>query len=170
MRYHTPKAASTLVGVSVSSLRNYCATFKDFLSAEATPPSGVERRLSDRDVAILQRVAELRSQGMTTDDIKAALQTEDTTDLQPYVDVAPVAPALQPVAPTESPQTGQNPIEIYAATLQAIGALQARMDALQAQQDSQAQAATGRVTLFAVGVLVGLVLALIVVGVLWLAP
>lgn len=44
------------------------------------------------------------------------------------------------------------------------------MDSLQAQQDSQARAATGRVTLFAVGVLVGLVLALIVVGVLWLLP
>lgn len=168
--YHTPAAAAAIVGVSVSSMRNWCATFADYLSEGARPPAGTERKLIAQDIAILQRVKELRAQGMTTDEIKATLSTEDTSALQPYVDVVPVSPALRTVDPTESPQQGPQSIELYATVLQSVGALQARMDALQAQQDSQAQAATGRVTLFAVGVLVGLAVALIVVGVLWLAP
>ena len=167
--HYTPTAAAALVGVSVSSLRNWCRDFADNLSEGASPPTGTERKLTAQDIAILQRVKDLRGQGMTTDDIKAALQTEDVTALQPpYIDVQPTA-ALQPTPPVKAAE-GPQPIELYATVLQSVGALQARMDALQAQQDSQARAATGRVTLFAVGVLVGLVLALIVVGVLWPAP
>lgn len=167
--HYTPTAAAALVGISTSTLRNYCTAFKVFLSPEASPAPGHERKLSDLDIAILQRVKELRAQGMDTAGIVDTLQTEDASTLQPYVDsvttpqatVTPPEPPQQPPAPTQA-------IELYGAILGHTAALQARMDALQAQQDSQAKAATGRVTLFAVGVLVGLAVALIVVGVIWL--
>lgn len=51
--------------------------------------------------------------------------------------------------------------------LQANAAIQARLDSLQQQVDSQRQQGAGRVTLFVVGVLIGLLMAVLIVGVLW---
>lgn len=164
--HYTPTAAAALVGISTSTLRNYCTAFKVFLSPEASPAPGHERKLSDLDIAILQRVKELRAQGMDTAGIVATLQTEDASTLQPYVDSTTTPQAT--VTPPEPPQQPTQAIELYSAILGHTAALQARMDALQAQQDSQAKQQVGRITLFAVGVLVGLAVALIVVGVIWL--
>ena len=116
-------------------------------------PTGTERKLTAQDIAILQRVKDLRGQGMTTDDIKAALQTEDTSTLQPYVDVAPVAPALQPVAPTESPQSTALSVQVVSLLSEQMTAIQARIDSLEKQRSTTASA-------FMLGVIVGLLLAL----------
>lgn len=47
-------------------------------------------------------------------------------------------------------------------------ALQASLDSLRQRVDSQEKDRTGRVTLFAVGVLVGLLVAAILIGAVWL--
>lgn len=141
MRYHTPKAAAALLDISVSSLRNYCATYKAFLSADASPAPGSKRRLSDQDVAILQRVVELKRQGMTTDAIVEALQTEDTTTLQtPYIDVRPTA---TPPEPLQSPTVATIPADVLQA-LQSLAdgrhdALVARIEAMEAQRRDNLQ-------------------------------
>lgn len=172
--HYTPTAAAAMIGISVSSLRNYCSQFKELLSADASPPAGVERRLTPADVATLQRVKELRGQGMAPADIVATLQsrlqTEDTATLQPYIDstTTDLKPAqAQPTAQELAPATTQA-IELYSAILSHTTALQSRMDAMQAQIDSQARAGASRFTLFVAGILIGLVVALIIVGVLWL--
>lgn len=162
MRYHTPKAAAALLDISVSSLRNYCATYKAFLSADASPAPGSERRLSDQDVAILQRVVELKRQGMTTDAIVEALQTEDTTTLQPYIDIQPTTTSPEPL---QAPTVATMPADVLAA-LQVLAddrysQLQQRMDSLEARTGD-------RLTWFVFGLFAGLLLAIVGIGVVWL--
>lgn len=172
--HYTPTAAAAMIGISVSTLRNYCSQFKELLSPDAAPPAGTERRLTPADVATLQRVKELRGQGMAPAAIvatlQASLQTEDASTLQPYIDstTTDFQPAqAQPTAQELVPATTQA-IELYSAILTHTTALQSRMDAMQAQIDSQARAGASRFTLFVAGILIGLVVALIIVGVLWL--
>jgi DNA-binding transcriptional MerR regulator len=146
--HYTPTAAAGIVGISVSSLRNWCAQFADHLSPEAHPPTGQERKLSAQDLAILQRIKDLRAQGMETAAIKATLQTEDTTALQPYIDVAPqppTAPAVTAVAPIEQPATEALQIAFTTITDRITGIEQRIENA-------------SRITLFAMGVLTGVLL------------
>ncbi len=151
--HYTPTAAAGIVGISVSSLRNWCAQFADHLSPDAHPPTGHERKLSAQDVAILQRVKDLRAQGMETAAIKAALQTEDTTALQPYIDLAPptpTAPAVTAVAPTE--QAATEALQIAFTTIaDRITGIEQRIEARDKENAS-------RITLFALGVLTGVLL------------
>lgn len=162
MRYHTPKAAAALLDISVSSLRNYCATYKAFLSADASPAPGSERRLSDQDVAILQRVVELKRQGMTTDAIVEALQTEDTTTLQPYIDIQPTTTSPEPL---QAPTVATLPSDV----LQAIQTIaDDRYSQLQKQIDATNAAQGDRLTFFIYGVAVGIILVLAAAGLVWL--
>lgn len=168
------KQAAATVGCSASSIRAWCATFSEFLSPTANPGPDRPRLFTDQDIAIFQRIQELRThERLSFDEITERLRREDLSALQPYID-APTANLQQSttpqptVTPPEPPQQPTQAIELYSAILGHTAALQARMDALQAQQDSQAKQQVGRVTLFAVGVLVGLAVALIVVGVIWL--
>lgn len=162
MRYHTPKAAAALLDISVSSLRNYCATYKAFLSADASPAPGSERRLSDQDVAILQRVVELKRQGMTTDAIVEALQTEDTTTLQPYIDIQPTTTSPEPLQP---PTVATLPADVLAA-IQSIAddrysQLQQRIEQMEGQQHD-------RMMVFVFGIGIGILLTLAAAGLVWL--
>lgn len=151
--HYTPTAAAGIVGISVSSLRNWCAQFADQLSPEAHPPTGHERKLSAQDVAILQRVKDLRAQGMETAAIKAVLQTEDTNALQPYIDVAPAtptAPAVTEVAPIE--QAATEALQIAFTTItERITSIEQRIEARDKENAS-------RITFFTMGVLTGVLL------------
>lgn len=166
-RSYTPTAAAALVGISVSTLRNYCSQFKGLLSPEAAPPAGQERRLSDQDIAVLQRVKEMRAQGMDTANIVATLQGEDAGALQPYID-STTTDLQAPPSPTEPAPPPAQAVELYSAIVAHTTALQARLDAMQQQIDSQARQGASRVTLVALGFLAGLTIALIIIGVLWL--
>lgn len=165
MRYHTPKAAAALLDISVSSLRNYCATYKAFLSAAASPLPGIERRLSDHDVAILQRVVELRRQGMDTNGIVATLQTEDTTTLQsPYIDAA-IEPA-KPPEPLQAPTVATMPADVLAA-IQSLaderyGQLQQRVTDMESRQRDNLQ--WFMLGIVAGVILVGVVAAIVLAG------
>jgi len=156
--HYSPTAAAALVGISVSSLRNWCAQFGDHLSASAHPPPGKERQLSAADVAVLQRVRDLRAQGMTTEAIRAALQQEDLTTLQPVVDVAPTPPAQ---AATEQPQA-------HAEALQIVAAMNERQQAIEQRIAAVETATAQRMTWFAYGVLVGVALVAVAAGLVWL--
>ena len=158
--HYTPTAAAALVGVSVSSLRNWCRDFADNLSEGARPPTGTERKLTAQDIAILQRVKELRAQGMATGEIKTTLQVEDTTDLQPYVDVAPITPAPVATTPTESPQSSELALQVVSIVNEQITAIQARIEGMERKQAST-------INTFLLGLVAGLLLAL-VAGVLFL--
>lgn len=168
MSTYSPAAASALIGISISSLRNWCREFATQLSEGATPPTGTERKLTTQDVAILQRVKELRAQGMATEDIKATLLTEGVDSLQPpYIDSA-IAPQPHTITTVKPPTTDPQPIDLYTAIIAHTTALQARMDAMQAQQDANKQDSADRVTLVAVGFLAGVGVALFALGAIWL--
>lgn len=150
--HYTPTAAAAMIGISVSTLRNYCSQFKELLSPDAAPPAGTERRLTAQDVATLQRAKELRDQGMTTADIVATLQTEGTDTLQPYIDTQ-LAPALTPVpAPITAPTTGLQ------TELQTI---QRQIDTLEERRREDASQRTSMIVMFAAGMIAGLLLAIV---------
>jgi DNA-binding transcriptional MerR regulator len=154
--HYTPTAAAAMIGISVSTLRNYCATFKSLLSPDAAPPAGTERRLTPADVATLQRVRELRDQGMAPADIvatlQATLQTEGTDTLQPYIDTQ-LAPAPTPVpAPITAPTTGLQ------TELQTI---QRQIDTLEERRREDASQRTSMIVMFAAGMIAGLLLAIV---------
>lgn len=170
-RLYRPTEAAAVVQISPSSLRVWCSTFSEFLSPSANPGAGAERVLSPRDIAILQRVKELRDTGATYAAISEMLRNEDTGALQPHIDLQPTvtvldAPETHLQAPT-APQPAPQAIELYTAVLQANAAIQSRLDSLQQQVDSQRQQGASRVTLFFVGLLIGLLIAVLIVGVLW---
>lgn len=146
--HYTPTAAAGIVGISVSSLRNWCATFADHLSPDAHPAPGHERKLSAQDVAILQRVKDLRGQGMETAAIKTALQTEDTTALQPFIEA--VAAPLAPTPPETPPQATE--------ALRVVVAMNERIQAIEQRIEERDKENASRLTLFALGVLTGVLL------------
>ena len=164
MRYHTPKAAAALLDISVSSLRNYCATYKAFLSADASPAPGTERKLSDHDIAVLQRIRELRATGLDTAAIVEALQTEDTTTLQPYIDAATQPEPLQPPTVATMPSDVLQAIQTIADDR--YDALQRRIETMEAQRGDNLQ-------WFALGLVAGVILlgvvAAIVLAGAWLS-
>lgn len=153
--HYTPKAAAALLNISVSSLRNHCATFGKYLSADASPAPGIERRLSDHDIAVLQRIRELRATGLDTAGIVATLQTEDTTTLQPYIDAA-----IEPTKLQEAPQaitTALQPTDILQA-LQVVADV--RYNDLQRQIDATNGAMADRLQWFVLGIGIGVLLTL----------
>lgn len=66
MAIYTPATAAKLVGVSPSSLRNYCNNplFAPFFSAGATPPRGQARQLCDTDLRTLRFIATQTTAGV----------------------------------------------------------------------------------------------------------
>lgn len=154
---HTVTTAAALTGLSVSSLRNYCTQFAPLLSEGASPGPGVERLLTDQDVAILQRCKELRRAGQTVDEVIAQLQSEDTGSLQTYIDVVAI-----PVV--DSPQTALESPQLPAHALTAITALQKQMDAIQAAQVEANNARAGQVTMYVAGIITGLLVTAIVLA------
>ena len=172
------KEISTITGSSPATIRSWCATFAEFLSATATPPEGQQRVFTEKDLAIFQRIADLRStEKIGNDAIKERLRTEDITQLQPYIDLAtaPSSPPQQPVTiaapPTNAQESQQQPqamIELYTAVISHQSAITARIDALQQQIDSQARDSKSRLSLLALGFVAGLLVAGILIGAAWL--
>lgn len=169
--HYTTKAAAALVGISVASMRNYTTIFADFLSADASPPAGQERKLHDHDIAVLQRAVELRAQGMATESIRQTLRDEDISALVPYVDAMPI---IEPQAPTESPQPASLDIMGADIILEAMRAsesrhsdLQARYSEMQNQIEAIRAEQAQRFTWFVWGALFGILVVLIVLAILW---
>lgn len=169
------KEISTITGSSPATVRSWCATFAEFLSATATPPEGQQRVFTERDLAIFQRIADLRSsEKLGNDAIIDRLRKEGTADLQPYVDlaIAPPIPPQQPVtapqAAQEGPQQPQTAIDLYTGIIGHTTAIQAHIDSLQQRIDAQDRDRTGRVTLLALGFVAGLLVAAILIGAAWL--
>lgn len=169
------KEISTITGSSPATVRSWCGTFAEFLSPTATPAGGQQRVFTENDLAIFQRIADLRSaERLGNDAIIDRLRSEGTADLQPYVDlaIAPNSPpqptVTAPASHQDGPQQPQTAIDLYQGIIGHTTALQASLDSLRQRVDSQEKDRTGRVTLFAVGVLVGLLVAAILIGAAWL--
>lgn len=152
---YTPTEAAGIIGISPNSLRNWCATFGDHLSPGATPAPGNERFLNDWDIAILQRVKELRDAHRSYDAIKNELATMPIdTELAPYIDIQATATPPQP-APVAT---------VGADVLQALQALADDRYSLLQQRVAEVEAKQrDGLTNFILGVIVGV----LIVGVVW---
>lgn len=147
---YTVTEAAAVVGVSTSQIRNWCTQFADYLSAQATPPAGQSRTLTAADVATLQRVAELRAQGVDYALIPAELTTLDPGELVPYVDPAPAAVQASP-APAGA-------IELYTAMETRFQQMQGQIDRLTVAQAQEERRRLSTVTMFGFGLLAGILL------------
>ena len=169
------KEISTITGSSPATVRSWCSTFAEFLSATATPPEGQQRVFTEKDLAIFQRIADLRSsEKLGNDQIKERLRKAGIDTLTPYIDLA-IAPSSPPQttvtahqAAQDSPQQPQTAIELYPAIIGHISSVQAHIDSLQQRIDSQEKDRTSRVTLLALGFVAGLLVAAILLGGAWL--
>ena len=169
------KEVSTITGSSPATVRSWCGTFAEFLSATATPPEGQQRVFTEKDLAIFQRIADLRSsEKLGNEQIKERLRKDGIDTLTPYIDLA-IAPPIPPqttvapsTSPQDSPQPPQTAIDLYTGMIGHISSLQANIDGLQARIDSQEKDRTGRVTLLALGFVAGLLVAAILIGGAWL--
>lgn len=153
--YYSTVEAQPIVGLSLSSLRNYCEQFAPLLSADANPGLGIARRLTAQDVAILQRCKELRRMGQTVEQVIALIQAEDTTELAPYIDAA----ATQaPTTALEAPQTTDVALHTAMLVNTALAAFGERMSKIEAMQEAQKIEHANRIWWILVGVVIGVLL------------
>ncbi|MCI0648003.1 MAG: helix-turn-helix domain-containing protein [Chloroflexi bacterium] len=73
--------AAKIVGVSPTTVRVWTADFGDFFSEFATPQKGQTRAYTDRDIAILATIKELRSQQKSNEAITSALVQGELVDV-----------------------------------------------------------------------------------------
>lgn len=161
---YTPAQVARLVGVSVQSIRNWSRDYAVLLSDQATGTAGV-RQFNEEDVETLRTVATLRKTGLPPAEIIRRVQEGSAP---PIVDaaVSPLQPTLQ--SPTPSPQEAPQAPEMALMVLHtAHNALQGRLEALEARLDRQAAEARTRAGMFAVGVLTGVFLVLLL-AILWI--
>lgn len=159
---YTIGTAAVLVGkpgaaLPITTIRNWTREYAPHLSADANPPTGTERRYTERDVAVLRLVHEWRGLRLPSSDIHARLQ--DATI--PIVEVVPVDESTE--SPPQAPTIDSEPLQLPAvvqkdllARLQGLESLDKRVSSLE-QRNMLLLA-------FAVGVLV--VLAIVVVWLL----
>lgn len=83
----SPHQAAQQIGVSVHTVRRWCKDHAQYLSPSASPDRGATRRLTSRDVEVLQEVSRLRSvEGLTTAQINerlAGLVFSEETAIEP---------------------------------------------------------------------------------------
>lgn len=156
-RLLTVAEASAALSLPDYTLRRWCDWHAAHLSAYAVPASGVTRRFTPTDIAVLGEVKRLRDEG---------LHTAQINDQLARVVVVEAAEALQ--GDTEAPQATQTALVV-------LGDITTRLAALEssAQETQQQQAATVRgevarlerraALYFAAGVAVALVVVAIVV-------
>lgn len=101
----SPSRAAKQVGIPPNTLRAWCRTYGEFLSAQANPPTGEERQLTAGDIEVLRAVAALRANDLPIEAIQQrlrenlpeALQTplqapETPVTASPGTSLAPTAP------------------------------------------------------------------------------
>ena len=151
--------AAVLVGkpgpaLPVTTIRNWTREYAPHLSADANPPTGTERRFSERDIAVLRLVHEWREQRISTADIHARLQ--DATI--PIVEVVPVGESTE--SPPEAATIDSKPLQLptpvqndIVVRLQGFETLERRVDKLE-QQRSMVWVAVLVLAAFGAGALV----------------
>lgn len=70
---YQPAAAAKLIGINIQTLRRWVALHSVHLSEGANPPKGEVRVLTAYDIETLKVVKELRTKGLTVDEINATL-------------------------------------------------------------------------------------------------
>lgn len=100
MPTYTPAGAAAVLDVHPNTVRAWTREYAAMLSPSA---NGRPRLLTQRDVAVLQLVSQLRTQGLTTPDVLTRLRDVPDEDIQqPYIDATD---ATMPAVPASSVPT-----------------------------------------------------------------
>lgn len=152
-----------------NSVRSWCDEYADVLSASA---SARPRLLRASDVAVLQLVAQLRSEGLSRSAVLERLQQMPVADrTAPYIDAAPV-PAEATETPVAPPAAQLVPVDVSAlmtdlavlvdsratATQEDVRRMDARLQRLERQRSVWLGVAVGLVAGVALGVILAAVL------------
>ena len=141
-----PSQVAARLGVDPATIRRWCEWHASHLSEGASPVPGGQRRLTEKDVQVLQEVQRLRLAGLKTQDINeqlAGTTFAEVTDTEGAA-IAPDAPGTD-LAPV--------PVSFDVQALQGIIApLQEQISELKAKQND-------RVSVFIAGLAIGLVVA-----------
>jgi DNA-binding transcriptional MerR regulator len=150
-RLHSIADAAALANISPSTVRNWTGQFAAHFSEHATPEPGRERLLNDRDVAVLQAIAELRNQRKSFEEIAEQLPSLHIEPTDLYVTVEPTEPARIDASPQ---------LDVPAA-LAIVNAIDERYGRLESHLRTFEERVAGKATWFAFGVCVGLIMGLI---------
>ncbi len=140
----------------VSTIRRWTRQYSQFMSADANPASGIERRYDARDVAVLRRIHELRNERMTESDIVAALSASPpiAVEVVPADEPTETHDDVVPVQPVqESPGTTIAPLVVLDDLVTRVGRLEHDAPAQQRRMLVLVAVAVG--VALAVGVVLG---------------
>ena len=84
--YNVTQAARH-AGVSGTTIRGWTREYSEYLSSTANPPAGQPRQFVEDDLRVFATVATLRAQLVTTEDIRAALDTGQRIEPMPPPEV-----------------------------------------------------------------------------------
>ncbi len=103
---YTPTQTARHAGISPNTVRLWSREYREFLSEHANPAPGVDRAYTPGDVAMMQAIAQLRANNISTADVKERLRSQppqapDT--LQDNTTAANEAPAAPPVSNALAP-------------------------------------------------------------------
>lgn len=73
---YTPTQTARHAGISPNTVRLWAKTYAELLSEHANPPVGVDRSFTASDVAMMQEIAQLRSNNISIADIKERLRRQ----------------------------------------------------------------------------------------------
>lgn len=113
---YTTKQASELTGASPQAIRVYTGKYARYLSTEATPEPGKERRFTVADLRVVRFVYEQTKTGVSHEEAAAQLAAGA---LEQY----PWQPPETPPQATEPPAASESMALVPLATLQATQAL-----------------------------------------------
>lgn len=137
---YTIGTAAVMVGkpgpaLPITTIRNWTKQFAIHLSDDANPPAGIERRYSERDIAVLRLVHEWRESRISTSDIHGRLQGATI----PVMDVLSAEESTE--SPPESTTTGAEPLQLpspilndLVARLQGVESLDRRVSSLESRR------------------------------------
>ena len=145
-------------GVSVGTVRNWCADYAEFLSPGANPNDG-NRLLNERDLEICRYIASLRKEGMSKPQI--ILRLRETS----FGHVDTEQPIENPIEPLQSQQESlQEGLQSPQALVMVVDSLQRRFDALEAANRRRFDT----VTVLGIGICIGLLFAVGMIVLAWL--
>ncbi len=157
---YKPADAARACNASPNTIRNWCRDYAAFLSPGASGHGG-DRLLTDRDMQVLQMIAQLRAEKMLLPEITARLR--EVT----FGDIAPPGPSAPP-STLQSPQNAQDGLQQTQGVLVALQALQAQVDAIREATGQDRQQRRDNVTAFGLGFIVAGFLFLGMVLLSWL--
>ena len=149
-------------GVSVGTVRNWCADYAEFLSPRANPNDG-NRLLNERDLEICRYIAGLRKEGMSKPQI--ILRLRETS----FGHVDTEQPIANPIEPLQSQQESlQEGLQQAPGVIVALEAMQRQIDAIQQAAQQADRRRFDPVTSIGLGFVGGLLFCAILIMLAWL--